>query len=1070
MDLQTLSNLFAATLSSDPNARRAAELQIRKVGNETGMIAALLQIIAADNIDIATRQACSVWMKNRVHANYTLDAATRRPDQALIANSDREALRGSLLQLLAASPSRAITVQLASTLKTIVAHDFPERWPGLIEAIKQLLTSNDIRHVHAGCVAALESVRAFRFRQKPDILPNLVAELFPTLVGIATQMMQTPPSAAQEIPTMLHLILKTYKTSIVVHLSQHQQSAESLVPWGQLLFAVVNLQIPKEAVPNYDDEDEREKAEWWRAKKWAYGTLGRLFHRFGNPSQLPSTMQKDYGAFASHFVGMFAPEILAIYLRQVELYVSNQAWISKKCQYQIFTFFTECIKPKSTWTLLKPHVQTLVESFVFPQLSFNPARQSLWEEDPVDYVRISVELRDTRVGGDDLPLLPRKQPHQDDVHAHLGIHQWGVEIVSVVFAAFFSLPSSSSPSLVPSSLYLKANSSLPAAPLPPQRFGALNMTAALGPWIMRHPDVSGNMEQFLLQFVTPEFTSAEGYMRAIACEVLGTVTKEGLKWSSDEHLNVNFRAVAAALDDPEFPVRVQAALALTEMVLLYDAVKTAVSPQVGKVIQDLLKMSDETDLDILNRSMEVMVEAFQTELLPVAAQLTARLCDSYLRLVKENLHVIGESELGGEQSWDTVLGGDDDKTYAAMGVAKTIGTIISAIDSAPEILAQVQEVIIPIISFTLKNKILDLFDNMYDLVDSLTFKLRAISPNLWPVFELTYNLFKSDAVDFLEEMLPSLDNFVSYGSEVIKTRPDYQRMLLDIYQTSITSEQLGENDRVNGCKLAESILLNLRGSVDDALTPIIVTALSQLDKAETAALRLANLEVLINAVLYNPAAALHIMETQAGMARQFFDTWFAAINDHNKMPRVHDKKLSIMALCALLEMPPNAVPESLNEGWPGIVGGALKIFKDLPGAIQARKALEEQEDEDDDDDLVDEKILNMNEDDEDVWDEDSAYLEMLANEGARLREKSEKAEEGEEDSDDEEDEITEELGYFSALDSVNPYASFKQALTTFQMQNAPVYQAATTSLTLEQQTLLMEVMRIAEQPAGATAA
>lgn len=54
-------------------------------------------------------------------------------------------------------------------------------------------------------------------------------------------------------------------------------------------------------------------------------------------------------------------------------------------------------------------------------------------------------------------------------------------------------------------------------------------------------------------------------------------------------------------------------------------VKTAVSPQVGKVIQDLLKLSDETDLDILNHSMEVMVEAFQTELLPVAAQLTARL-------------------------------------------------------------------------------------------------------------------------------------------------------------------------------------------------------------------------------------------------------------------------------------------------------------------------------------------------------------------------------------------------------------------------------------------------------------
>ncbi|KAJ7643660.1 armadillo-type protein [Roridomyces roridus] len=1027
MDLQTLSNLFAATLSADPNARRAAELQIRKVAHETGLIAALLQIIGSDNIDLATRQACAVWVKNRVHTTYTLDATTRRPDQALVASSDREALRNNILPLLASSPSRAISLQLASALKTVVAHDFPDRWPGLIEAIKGLLTSNDIRHVHAGCVASLEAVRAFRFRQKADILPRLITELFPTLVAIATQMLQTPPSAAQEIPTMLHLILKIYKTSIVVHLSPHQQSAESLVPWGQLLFAVINLQIPKEAVP--EDEDDRERAEWWAAKKWAYGTLGRLFHRFGNPSQLPSALQNDYAAFAAHFVSVFAPEILAIYLRQVELYVAGQAWLSKKCQYQIFSFFTECIKPKSTWTLLKPHTQKLVESFVFPQLSFNSDRQALWEGDPVDYVRISVDE-----------------------------YESFATPVSAATTFLFSLASNRTKACFMPILgfingVLRSNTSAP------QRFGALNMTAALGPWILRHPDVVNNMEQFILQFVTPEFQSPEAYMRAIACEVLGTFVKEGLKWSSDEHLNVHFQAVAHALDDPEFPVRVQGALALTEMIILYDSVKTAVSPQVGKVIQDLLKLSDETDLDILNRSMEVMVEAFQTELLPVAAQLTARLCDSYLRLIKESM--AADEAVDPDASLDTMLAaGDDDKTYAAMGVAKTIGTIVSSIDSSPEILAQVQEVIIPIITFTFKNKILDLFDNMYDLVDSLTFKLRAISPNFWPVFELTYNLFKSDAVDFLEEMLPSLDNFVSYGSDIIKARPEYQRMLLDIYTTT---------DRVNGCKLAESILLNLRGSVDDALQPIIVTALSQLDKADTAALHLANLEVLVNAVLYNPAAALHIMEsTQAGAARVFFDTWFAAINDHAKMPRVHDKKLSILALCALLEMAPGSVPETLKEGWPGIVGGVLKIFKDLPGAIEARKALEEAEVDDDTDDILDEKILNMNEDDEDVWDEDSAYLEMLANEGARLREKSEKAEAGEVDEEEEdEDDIVEELGYISALDNVNPYTSFKQALTAFQMQNAPAYQAATTSLSIEQQTLLMEVMRIAET-AGAT--
>ena len=41
------------------------------------------------------------------------------------------------------------------------------------------------------------------------------------------------------------------------------------------------------------------------------------------------------------------------------------------------------------------------------------------------------------------------------------------------------------------------------------------MTAALGQFIMRHPDVKGNMEQFMMQHVLPEFASPEPYMRAI---------------------------------------------------------------------------------------------------------------------------------------------------------------------------------------------------------------------------------------------------------------------------------------------------------------------------------------------------------------------------------------------------------------------------------------------------------------------------------------------------------------------------------------------------------------------------
>ena len=129
------------------------------------------------------------------------------------------------------------------------------------------------------------------------------------------------------------------------------------------------------------------------------------------------------------------------------------------------------------------------------------------------------------------------------------------------------------------------NQVLQAKPGAPQRYGALNMTAALAPFIMRHPDVKGNMPQFLLQHVLPELSTPEPYMRAIACEVFGSMIKSGMKISDEQLLHQAFTSIAAAIDQPELPVQVHACLALTEMVVESTSVRSAVAPQVGKVIQ-----------------------------------------------------------------------------------------------------------------------------------------------------------------------------------------------------------------------------------------------------------------------------------------------------------------------------------------------------------------------------------------------------------------------------------------------------------------------------------------------------
>lgn len=74
---------------------------------------------------------------------------------------------------------------------------------------------------------------------------------------------------------------------------------------------------------------------------------------------------------------------------------------------------------------------------------------------------------------------------------------------------------------------------------------------------------------------------------------------------------------------------------------------------------------------------------------------------------------------------------------------------------------------------------------------------------------------------------------------------------------------------------------------------------------------------------------------QPPAARSFFDTWFKEINGDNGLPRVHDRKLSIMALCALLDLDASAIPASLQEGWAGIVGAIVHVFQGLPAALES---------------------------------------------------------------------------------------------------------------------------------------
>lgn len=87
------------------------------------------------------------------------------------------------------------------------------------------------------------------------------------------------------------------------------------------------------------------------------------------------------------------------------------------------------------------------------------------------------------------------------------------------------------------------------------------------------------------------------------------------------------------LDDPELPVRCQAALALQPL-LRHEYVVNAMRPQIPQIMQRLLTLVNEVDADMLSMVMEEFVEQFSDELTPFAVDLATNLV--HVRLTRIN--------------------------------------------------------------------------------------------------------------------------------------------------------------------------------------------------------------------------------------------------------------------------------------------------------------------------------------------------------------------------------------------------------------------------------------------------
>lgn len=205
---------------------------------------------------------------------------------------------------------------------------------------------------------------------------------------------------------------------------------------------------------------------------------------------------------------------------------------------------------------------------------------------------------------------------------------------------------------------------------------------------------------------------------------------------------------------------------------------------------------------------------------------------------------------------------------------------------------------------------------------------------MWTAFELIHATFKAGAQYYLEDMLPALDNIVQFGAPTLVVKPEYTQALYSMVADMFAETMPGGVERICACKLAEAMMLSLRGSIDSCVEGFITMAMTILSAQDVKlkSYKIHLMEMVINAIYYNPALTLQVLENK-NWTNRFFSLWFGSMSSFS---RVHDKKLCIVAISALLSLKADQIPASVSTGWPRLLQGIVDIFRGLPNAVESK--------------------------------------------------------------------------------------------------------------------------------------
>ncbi|XP_037316271.2 importin-8 isoform X3 [Pungitius pungitius] len=999
----------------DPNLRIAAENELNQSYKIINFAPTLLQIIMSEQVEFPVRQAAAIYLKNMV-SQYWQDREPCLGEVVFPFNvheNDRQQIREHIVESIIRSPE-SIRAQLTMCLRAIIKHDFPGRWTAIVDKLSMYLQSQNGGSWYGSLLALYQLVKTYEYRKAEEREPLLAAmQIFlPRIQQLISQLLADATIFSVLIQKQ---ILKIFYALVQYSLPLQLINNTLMTQWMEILRAIIDRDVPAETLEV--DEDDRPELAWWKCKKWALRIITRLFERYGSPGNVT----KEYYEFADFFLKTYAMGIQQVLLKLMDQH-RQQQYVTPRVLQQCLNYLNQGLSHSLTWKQMKPHMQTICQEVIFPLMCYKDEDEKLWQEDPYEYIRMKFNLYDDQA----LPATAAQ---------------------GVLYKA-----ARKRKEVLPQMMEFCHQILMDPSRDPRKKDGALHCIGALADLLLKKRMYREQMELMLQNYVFPLLNSPMGYLRARSCWVLHCFSP--LRFHDELVLRNAVELVRQNLiDDKEMPVKVEAAMALQTLVSNQEQAKLFIRPHIRPVMQELLHVVKETENDDLTNVIQKMICEYNQEVAAIAVDMTQNLAEIFIRVLQSEEYEENE-----------------DKTVMALGILSTIDTILTVMEDHKEITQQLEGICLQVIGLVLQKPIIGMAE-FYEEILSLAFGLtcQTISPQMWQLLGVLYEVFQHDCFDYFTDMMPLLHNYVTVDTDMLLSNPKHLEIIYSMCKKVLTIDA-GEDAECHAAKLLEVIILQCKGRGIDQCIPLFVEAVLErlMRGVKSSELRTMCLQVAIAALYYNPALLIHTLENMhfqhspQPITAHFINQW---MNDTEFFLGLHDRKMCIIGLSVLMELPIR--PPVLDGVSAQIVPSILLLFLALKHLNASRLVNKPNL-------LANAGALDEDQNEEIPSDED----EVTENRNAMQQQSSiptgpTAEEEEEEEEDDDEDnwdndcfEGTPLEEYSTPLDYDNgedEYQFFASALLRVQSTDAAWYQCLIASLSDDQKKQLQEIYSISQQ-------